>query len=121
MYFYSSPGNFRLYKEIMACHQKNLCPDPTGGWFKGEIGFFSFYIVPLAKRAQLFFDKEFGHTLVQGAKENLVLWKEHGEKAAELMAQGLKNGEAEASVLEKIYALPDKKDQNRRSSMEPLL
>lgn len=101
--------NFRLYKEIMACHQKNLCPDPTGGWFKGEIGFLSFYIIPLAKRAQLFFDKEFGHALVQGAKGNLVLWQEHGEKAAEFMAQGLKNGESEASVLEKIYALPYKK------------
>jgi len=99
--------NFRLYKEIMACYQKGLCPDPTDGWFKGEIGFFTFYIIPLAKRTQLFFDKEFGRMLVKGAKDNLILWKEHGEKAAELMAEGFKNGTSEASVLEQIRALPE--------------
>jgi hypothetical protein len=120
--------NLRLYKEIMACHKQNLCPDPTDGWFKGEIGFFSFYIIPLAKRTQLFFDKEFGRMLVNGAKDNLELWKEHGEEASQLMADGFKNGESEASILMKIHALPEKKGAatgtnagNRRSSMEPLL
>ena len=63
--------------------------------------------------------------IVNGAKDNLELWKEHGEEASQLMAEGLKNGESEASILEKIHALPEKKGTssagNRRSSMEPLL
>ena len=54
--------------------------DPTEGWYKGEIGFFDYYIIPLAKKL-----KECGVFGVSSdeylnyAKENRRLWSIRGE------------------------------------------
>lgn len=43
--------NERLYKEMWAAYTSGRAEnDPTEGWYKGEIGFFDGYIIPLATK-----------------------------------------------------------------------
>lgn len=43
--------NARLYRELYAAFLKGrMEKDPTTFWYQGEIGFFDFYIIPLAKK-----------------------------------------------------------------------
>eukprot|EP00522_Entomoneis_paludosa_P005525 CAMPEP_0172451200 /NCGR_PEP_ID=MMETSP1065-20121228/9326_1 /TAXON_ID=265537 /ORGANISM="Amphiprora paludosa, Strain CCMP125" /LENGTH=1301 /DNA_ID=CAMNT_0013203121 /DNA_START=227 /DNA_END=4132 /DNA_ORIENTATION=+ len=43
--------NDRLYFELYkAYHQGRSSQDPTPGWYQGELNFFDFYIIPLAKK-----------------------------------------------------------------------
>jgi 3'5'-cyclic nucleotide phosphodiesterase len=43
--------NERLYLELYQAFKDGRADnDPTDGWYKGEIGFFDFYIIPLAKK-----------------------------------------------------------------------
>lgn len=43
--------NERLLREMYNAYLKGHSPnDPTENWYKGEIGFFDFYIIPLAKK-----------------------------------------------------------------------
>ena len=43
--------NRRLYTELSKGHREGRGVfDPRNGWYKGEIGFFDFYIIPLAKK-----------------------------------------------------------------------
>ncbi len=98
--------NFRLYKEIIACYKKGLCGDPSSGWYKGQIGFFDFYIIPLAKRGSVFFtSKDFGIKLIEQAKINKDQWIEYGEKATNLMINAVLNDEEEHTVLKNLYHL----------------
>ncbi len=43
--------NERLYREACAAYKAGrAAKDPTDGWYEGEIGFFDFYVIPLAKK-----------------------------------------------------------------------
>ena len=43
--------NERLYQELLLAYKKGRSEvDPSENWYKGEIGFFDFYIIPLAKK-----------------------------------------------------------------------
>ncbi|KAL7539889.1 hypothetical protein ACHAXR_009680 [Thalassiosira sp. AJA248-18] len=43
--------NERLYKELWAAHVAGRNDqDPTENWYEGQIGFFDFYIIPLARK-----------------------------------------------------------------------
>lgn len=43
--------NERLFKEMYQAWLDGRCEkDPSEFWYKGEIGFFDFYIIPLAKK-----------------------------------------------------------------------
>lgn len=43
--------NERFFRECYAAYQAGRADkDPTEGWYKGELGFFDFYIIPLAKK-----------------------------------------------------------------------
>ena len=43
--------NERLFLEMHAAYEAGRSPtDPSAGWVQGEIGFFDFYIIPLAKK-----------------------------------------------------------------------
>ena len=43
--------NERLFKEMYEAYLSGRSDmDPSVGWYKGEIGFFDFYIIPLAKK-----------------------------------------------------------------------
>merc|ERR1712196_119295 len=43
--------NERLYSEMLKAYKEGrAATDPTESWYKGEIGFFDFYIIPLAQK-----------------------------------------------------------------------
>ena len=45
--------NERFFQECYAVYLAGRSPtDPSIGWYKGEIGFFDFYIIPLAKKLE---------------------------------------------------------------------
>ena len=85
------------YKAYLNGHEEG---DPIGGWFEGEIGFFKFYIIPLAKKL-----KECGvfgvsHAeYLNYAEANLAEWERKGKEIANGMHEraidkyGTKNGE----------------------------
>ena len=55
--------------------------DPSTNWYKGEIGFFDFYIIPLAKKLDNC--GVFGvssHEYMNYAKANREEWAREGEK-----------------------------------------
>ena len=98
--------NFRLFKEIKECSRKGFCDDPVEGWSQGEIGFLNHYILPLAKRSGIYFNKEFADAIIENVETNLRLWKQHGDKASSIMAAAVDNGEDETDVLLRLYELP---------------
>ena len=63
--------------------------DPREDWYKGEIGFFKFYILPLADRVK--HSSAFGALgaeLYQSAESNLIEWEMKGESVvAELIEE----------------------------------
>ena len=43
--------NSRLFQEMYKAYQEGRSDtDPSENWYKGEIGFFDFYIIPLTKK-----------------------------------------------------------------------
>lgn len=43
--------NERFFRECYKAYKEGrAATDPSIGWYKGEIGFFDFYIIPLAKK-----------------------------------------------------------------------
>lgn len=80
--------NEKFYRECyLAFKQGRAEEDPTEGWYKGELGFFDFYIIPLAKKL-----KECGVFGVSSdeymlyAQQNRTEWEKRGEKIVEEMA-----------------------------------
>ena len=65
--------------------------DPAEFWYKGEIGFFDFYIIPLAKKL-----KECGVFGVSSdeyllyAEQNRKEWENKGEEVVSEMVENLK-------------------------------
>mmetsp|Transcript_3823 Transcript_3823/g.8537 ORF Transcript_3823/g.8537 Transcript_3823/m.8537 type:complete len:1220 (+) Transcript_3823:92-3751(+) len=97
--------NFRLYKEINVCFKQGLGNDPRGGWCQGQIGFLDHYILPLAKRSHIYFNKEFADALVKNGLNNRRLWMEHGIKATSIIVDGADNDEVESDVLLRLNEL----------------
>ena len=98
--------NFRLFKELKECMRKGFCDDPAEGWSQGQIGFLNHYILPLAKRSKIYFNKEFADAIVENGETNLRLWKQHGDEASSIMAAAVDDGEDETDVLLRLYELP---------------
>jgi hypothetical protein len=84
--------NERFFRE---CYQAYLDgraeTDPTEGWYKGELGFFDFYIIPLAKKL-----KDCGVFGVSSdeylsyATANREEWEKRGEDMVAQMAANIK-------------------------------
>merc|ERR1711966_438332 len=79
--------NKRLYNELSKGYREGRgASDPRDGWYKGEIGFFDFYIIPLAKKL-----KECGvfgsacREYLNYALENRRRWEEEGVDIARIM------------------------------------
>jgi len=79
--------NKRLYKELSKGQREGRGAfDPRDGWYNGEIGFFDFYIIPLAKKL-----KECGvfgsatREYLDYALENRRRWEEEGTEIARKM------------------------------------
>lgn len=100
--------NFRLFKELNECFAQGFCNDPRDGWFEGQIGFLDFYILPLAKRSKIYFDKEFADALVENGLNNRKLWTRFGVKGTAIMVNAAddQEEECEQETLRKLYELP---------------
>ena len=74
--------NDRLFEEMLKAYQNGRAHfDPAETWYKGELGFFDHYVIPLAKfmkRTGVFGNKT-GERFVVNATENRNTWKETGE------------------------------------------
>ena len=73
--------NHRLYKEMYKAFRNGRAEqDPTLTWYKGEFGFFDFYIIPLAKKLNdCGIAGDAGQEYLTNAVENRRLWEEKGE------------------------------------------
>mmetsp|Transcript_28086 Transcript_28086/g.51174 ORF Transcript_28086/g.51174 Transcript_28086/m.51174 type:complete len:459 (+) Transcript_28086:297-1673(+) len=79
--------NKRLYRELSKGYREGRgSMDPREGWCDGEIGFFDFYIIPLAKKL-----KECGvfgsaaSEYLDYASENRRRWEEEGKETVRVM------------------------------------
>jgi len=72
--------NERLFSEMYRAYwEGRSSTDPSTFWFKGEIGFFDFYIIPLAKKLQsLGIFGSMGEECLQYATSNRQEWLLHG-------------------------------------------
>lgn len=77
--------NHRLYKEMYKAFKNGRAEcDPTESWYRGEFGFFDFYIIPLAKKLnECGISVEASEIYLRNAVENRRLWEEQGEKLVE--------------------------------------
>ena len=92
--------NYRLYKELMACHKNGAMPDPSPNWAVGQIGFFTHYVIPLAKRVEKICDRDISSlTLSESAHANMKRWEEEGEVITGIFVSGYENGENERDIL----------------------
>jgi len=89
--------NERLFREVYKGYvDGRLDHDPSSNWYKGELGFFDFYIIPLAKKLKdcgvfgVSSDEYLGY-----AQANRHEWEERGE---ELVSQMLANAKNEFGV-----------------------
>jgi hypothetical protein len=79
--------NHMLYREMYAAFKKGRAEkDPTETWYRGDIGFFDFYIIPLAKKLVNcgVLDQRKAESLLNNAVANRHEWEKHGE---EIVAQ----------------------------------
>ena len=82
--------NKKLFFELYGAYKKGhaLDNDPSVNWYKGEIGFFDFYIIPLAQKLEQQLDKH-GESnpnrlrLSEYAKHNRDQWEQLGEELVE--------------------------------------
>lgn len=72
--------NTKLYDELWAAKLKGRGPDVSANWFKGQMGFFDHYILPLAKRLEQsgVFGKS-GEIFAKNLEKNRTRWLEEGE------------------------------------------
>ena len=82
--------NERLFHEVYQAYKDGRADtDPSIGWYQGELGFFDFYIIPLAKKL-----KECGVFGVSSdeyldyARANRLEWEQKGK---EIVAKYLQN------------------------------
>jgi 3'5'-cyclic nucleotide phosphodiesterase len=79
--------NERLFREMYAAYTVGRAPrDPAEFWYQGELGFFDFYIIPLAKKLRDC--KVFGVSsdeFLNYAEQNREEWARRGEEIVEQM------------------------------------
>ena len=90
--------NERLYREAYAAFKAGRADkDPTDGWYLGEIGFFDYYVIPLAKKL-----KDCGVFGVSSdeclnyAEKNRDEWEQRGREIVAEYVERVKTQEAEA-------------------------
>ena len=88
--------NERLFHEMYKAYKSGRADkDPSEGWYQGELGFFDYYIIPLAKKL-----KECGVFGVSSdeyldyARANRMEWEQKGEEIVKgyLASYAAKNG-----------------------------
>jgi hypothetical protein len=105
--------NARLFEEMYKAYLEGRAEkDPSEFWYKGEIGFFDFYIIPLAKKLQdcgVFGVSSYEY--LNYAEKNRREWESRGQELVAEMVQSLKS---ERPTLPRAQAaltnIPDQKN-----------
>ncbi|CAB9515789.1 Receptor-type guanylate cyclase gcy [Seminavis robusta] len=106
--------NQNLFEELYVAYLNGrMDKDPATFWYKGEFGFFDFYIIPLTKKLKEcgVFGVSSGEFLNYATK-NREMWELHGEEAvAEMIAEakekyGVKNEDAAKEAPEQAVPRP---------------
>lgn len=83
-----------MFRETYAAYiAGRAATDPSINWYRGEIGFFDFYIIPLAKKLEScgVFGKS-SDEFLNYARSNREEWESRGESiVAELIAKAKKD------------------------------
>ncbi|CAJ1940156.1 unnamed protein product [Cylindrotheca closterium] len=79
--------------------------DPSVDWYKGEIGFFDFYIIPLAKKLEScgVFGKS-SDEFLNYARSNRAEWESRGEDVVREILESIKQEERHDKLLDQIYS-----------------
>jgi class 3 adenylate cyclase len=84
--------NARLFEELYKAYVEGRAEkDPSEFWYQGEIGFFDFYIIPLAKKL-----KDCGvfgvssYEYLNYAEQNRAEWEAKGQELVETMMESVK-------------------------------
>jgi hypothetical protein len=87
--------NTRLFQEVTLAHRNGRSSfDPSSNWYKGEIGFFDHYVIPLAKRmkeAGVFGSA--GTPYLAFATSNREMWETSGSQAVKVLIEETKTME----------------------------
>jgi class 3 adenylate cyclase len=119
--------NARLFSELYKAYIEGRAEkDPSEFWYEGEIGFFDFYIIPLAKKL-----KDCGvfgvssYEYLDYAERNRAEWKAKGQDVVESMVESVKRSQQAPMVaargtrsllVEEGPKSPTRKRQSRRMS-----
>jgi class 3 adenylate cyclase len=110
--------NGRLFAELhKAFSEGRSDKDPSEFWYKGELGFFDFYIIPLAKKL-----KDCGvfgvssEEYLNYAKQNRREWESKGQQIVEEMVLSLMYKDPKESLTGKPIALPNTPVQKNNSA-----
>lgn len=108
--------NHRLYREMYKAYKSGRADqDPTDTWYKGEFGFFDFYIIPLSKKLNdCGIYGEASEQYTKNAMENRRLWEEKGEG---LVAKYIKERDAEEGASAKPK--PKETEEPPKAGAEP--
>jgi hypothetical protein len=86
--------NAKLFQEMYKAYLDGRCEkDPSENWYQGEIGFFDFYIIPLAKKLE-----ECGvfgvssHEYLNYAEQNRKEWELKGKEIVEELKESVRVG-----------------------------
>ena len=95
--------NTKLYDELWAAKLAGRGPDVSANWFKGQIGFFDFYIIPLAKRLlQCGVFGEMSDLFLENLKKNRVRWLREGEDRCKEMHERVIRQQGNISCLSQL-------------------
>jgi class 3 adenylate cyclase len=110
--------NARLFAELHKAYSEGRSDvDPTENWYKGEMGFFDFYVIPLAKKL-----KECGvfgvssEEYLNYAKQNRREWESKGQQIVEEMVLSLMYKDPKEMLSGKPMALPSTPVQKNSSA-----
>jgi hypothetical protein len=89
--------NERLFEEMTAAYRTGRASfDPAANWYRGELGFFEHYVIPLAQKVHKsgIFGSG-GKTYVKYAQDNMVEWSDKGMQALQVMEENLRHMQAD--------------------------
>lgn len=85
--------NAKLFRELYVAYKKGRMEhDPASFWYKGEIGFFDFYIIPLAKKLRdcgvfgVSCDEYLSYAI-----ENRAEWEKNGEEVVKELIESVRD------------------------------
>jgi hypothetical protein len=92
--------NARLFKEMYTAYKEGrAAEDPSENWYKGEIGFFDFYVIPLAQKLKSC--GVFGVSsdeYLNYARHNRAEWKEKGQELVDKLVKEMETEGAPARL-----------------------